>query len=551
MIGAIVGGRYKVDGVLGKGGFGTVFAAKHVTTKQDVVVKVLNAQVASDRTQVQRFFNEARMTSQLTHPNTVRVFDFGHTDTGALFIVMERLNGEEMAVLLKQEQQFAPMRVMRIACAVLRSLSEAHEIGLVHRDLKPSNIFLCEVHGEKDFVKLLDFGIAKDTEADGEADLTKTGFALGTPKYMSPEQGKADKLDRRSDLYSLGVIMYEALAGQAPFSARSGMQLIVKHLQEPPPPLQNKVEGLPDGLAPIVMTALQKHPGSRFYDADDMRAAIEMVMERAGEPVQSNKRAQTAAVRGLTPADVMSAAAVDVGAEDETAATQTPSHAHVGQQAAAPVVAATVMTPAASTTGAVHEAATTAIPTPVATKAVAAPPATMALNVTGQTETVAAPDGGGSNPWKAAVIGGGLAIVLVVPLVIFLMRGGGDEPAASAAAKPAVVEPAAAREPEKPEKSADPQPVAAPEAEAQPPAAKPAPETAKPDPIPAKAEPEPAKAAPTPPPPPAPQPAPPPPPPAKPKPKPVAKKPAPKPRKKTAPKKSKPKVEKIDGDMPL
>ncbi len=190
---------------------------------------------------------------------------------------------------------------------MLQSLSEAHAIGLVHRDLKPSNIFLCSIHGHRDFVKLLDFGIAKDTDGGEESDLTKTGFAVGTPKYMSPEQGRADKLDRRSDLYSLGVIMYEALCGEAPFKAPSAMSLIVKHMQEVPQSIDERVEGLPDGLAMIVMTALKKSPNARFYDADDMRAALEMVLARAGEPVSPTTKAQTAKMRGLTP-DVVSAA---------------------------------------------------------------------------------------------------------------------------------------------------------------------------------------------------------------------------------------------------
>lgn len=342
LIGTLVAGRYRVDEVIGKGGFGTVFAAQHVTTKQSVVIKVLNAQMSADKLQVQRFYNEAQMTAQLRHPNTVKVFDFGVTDSGLLFIAMERLNGRELADVFKAEGKLDPARAVRIACAILRSLAEAHSVGLVHRDLKPGNIFLCDVPGEPDYVKLLDFGIAKDTDGGTDSDLTKTGFAVGTPKYMSPEQGRAEKLDQRSDLYSLGVILYELLCGQAPFTAPSAMSLIVKHMQEPAPPLRPRVEGLPDGLAEIVMTALQKSPSARFYDADDMRASLELVLERAGEPVSPTKRALTAQMRGLTPG-VVAAAAAQAGAplmsggEDETVALRTKGAADtVHQQAAGP-----------------------------------------------------------------------------------------------------------------------------------------------------------------------------------------------------------------------
>ncbi len=283
MVGRTIAGRYEVQGLLGKGGFGAVFAGKHAITGQDVVLKVMRPEVASDPTQVKRFLNEARISSQLSHPNTVRVYDFGQTDEGLLYLVMERLRGEELSLVLKAEAPLQPLRTAHIAIGVLKSLSEAHAAGLVHRDLKPGNIFLIKVKGDDDFVKLIDFGIAKSIEPGVEEDLTRTGLAIGTPKYMSPEQGRAEALDGRSDLYSLGILMFELLSGRAPFEASSAMSMIVAHLQTPPPDIRRLApDGLPDGLADIVMKALAKEPWNRFRDADDMREQLEDWVESAG-----------------------------------------------------------------------------------------------------------------------------------------------------------------------------------------------------------------------------------------------------------------------------
>ena len=283
MLGRIIGGRYEVTELIGKGGFGAVFAARHALTGQDIVLKVMRPEVASDPVQVKRFMNEARITSQLSHPNTVRTFDFGQTDDGLLYLAMERLQGDELAKVLNREAPLDPLRVVRIGIGVLKSLAEAHTAGLVHRDLKPGNIFLLNVHGETDFVKLIDFGIAKSMEPGEEEDLTRTGLAIGTPKYMSPEQGRAEALDGRSDLYSLGIILYEALAGRVPFEASSAMSMIVAHLQTPPPDIRTFAPGgLPSGLAAIVMKSLSKDPWQRFRDADEMREKLEDVLEAAG-----------------------------------------------------------------------------------------------------------------------------------------------------------------------------------------------------------------------------------------------------------------------------
>ncbi len=301
MVGRTIGGRYEVQGLLGKGGFGAVFAGKHAITGQDLVLKVMRPEVAADPTQVKRFLNEARISSQLSHPNTVRVYDFGQTDDGLLYLVMERLRGEELSLVLKAEAPLDPLRAAHVAIGVLKSLSEAHAAGLVHRDLKPGNIFLIKVKGDDDFVKLIDFGIAKSIEPGVEEDLTRTGLAIGTPKYMSPEQGRAEALDGRSDLYSLGIILFEMLTGRAPFEASSAMSMIVAHMQTQPPDVrQLSPQGLPAGLADIVMKALAKEPWNRFRDADDMREQLEDVLDAAGG---RGRRATSAKLPSISTVD--------------------------------------------------------------------------------------------------------------------------------------------------------------------------------------------------------------------------------------------------------
>lgn len=294
--GTVVDHRYRIEGQLGKGGFGAVFLASHVATRQQVVLKVLKPDLTEDPTQVQRFYNEARASSQLSHPHTVRVHDFGQTDGGLLYIAMERLHGRELAQAIKEAPggRIAPLRLARIAVAVCKSLSEAHHAGLVHRDLKPDNVFLCNVHGEDEFVKVIDFGIAKPVDAPVDGGLTRTGFTVGTPKYMSPEQVMQRSLDGRSDLYSLGIVMYQCLCGEVPFSGSTPMETLMAHVQMQAVPLTQRVPGLPASLVAVVEKAMAKQPAERFADADAMRAALADVLielqDSSSPPTQTGRR---------------------------------------------------------------------------------------------------------------------------------------------------------------------------------------------------------------------------------------------------------------------
>jgi hypothetical protein len=311
--GCVVGGRYRIERQIGKGGFGAVYLASHLATKQELVLKVLKPDLSEDPTQVQRFFNEARASSLLSHPNTVRVFDFGQTDVGLLYIAMERLHGKELAHALREGGgRLSALRAVRIAIGVLKSLAEAHHAGLVHRDLKPDNVFLCRVYGEDEFVKVIDFGIAKPKDS-GEQNLTRTGFTVGTPKYMSPEQVLNKPLDGRSDLYALGVILYQCLAGEVPLVGASPMETLMAHLQQEPVDLRQRAPDVPVALAKLVMRALRKNPWERFTDADDMREALEpvlMSLEVADPVLRAKTSLRMAAMTAADLADAERAAAV-------------------------------------------------------------------------------------------------------------------------------------------------------------------------------------------------------------------------------------------------
>jgi serine/threonine-protein kinase len=274
-IGDIISGRYRIQGVLGQGGFGAVYEAEHVVTGQAAAVKVMtgdNGQLSEQM--VQRFLQEARVTARLIHPNTVRIYDFGQTEHGVLFMAMERLRGPTLED--RMAQGAVPQdEVVGIAVQVLRSLSEAHAAGLVHRDLKPANIILHEVPGEPSVVKVLDFGIARA----GNSAITQTGVALGTPLFMSPEQGRGEALDLRTDVYALGCILYACVAGRPPFEDTNPVVILMKHQLDPLPDLHTtaKVPLTPAFIA-VIRKATAKLPDERFASAQAMREALEALV---------------------------------------------------------------------------------------------------------------------------------------------------------------------------------------------------------------------------------------------------------------------------------
>ncbi len=288
-VGQEVNGRYRIGPVIGQGGFGAVYRATSRATGQDVALKVLSVALdGNDAEVVQRFFAEAQITASLQHPNTIRVFDFGQTEGGALFIAMELLQGqtlmETLDARLKAGQVLSQTETVRIGTQVLRSLGEAHLAALVHRDLKPQNIFLHEVKGDDPVVKVLDFGIAKRL---GQK-FTSTGQSFGTPHYMSPEHARGWAIDGRSDLYALGVVLYQCVAGRTPFEFDDAMQVLLAHVTETAPNLRLAARTpVSEGFVRVLERVLAKDPQQRFGSAIEMRQALEQLRD---EPAVASLR---------------------------------------------------------------------------------------------------------------------------------------------------------------------------------------------------------------------------------------------------------------------
>jgi hypothetical protein len=267
-------GRYRLRRRLASGGMGDVWVAYHPGLKRDVAVKVLRHEAGSPDA-IHRFELEARATAELLHPNTIRVFDYGATDDGLWYYVMELLTGETLQEHVDRFGPLPPARAVHIAGQAARALGEAHERGIVHRDVKPRNLFLTSLGGEHDFVKVLDFGIAKVLEDVDASSVTRTGLVLGTPSYMSPEVVLGRPADARSDVYALGAVLYFLVCGVPPFEALETRALFAAHVnQEPIPPSQRLGRELPADLEVVILRALKKDPGERYASASELALAL-------------------------------------------------------------------------------------------------------------------------------------------------------------------------------------------------------------------------------------------------------------------------------------
>jgi serine/threonine protein kinase len=280
MIGLTLGGKYRVVRLLGEGGMGAVYEGEQQlgTTRRKVAVKTLHPHLSRDANIKQRFEREVGTIAELEHPNTIQVYDFGATEDDVLYIVMEFLQGKSLAYYIEKEGAMLSERVAHIIDQVCGSLEEAHGRGIVHRDLKPDNVVLVERAGKKDFVKVLDFGIAKRSKEEdkNEQKLTQQGMVLGTPPYMSPEQFTGRPIDARSDIYSLAVMSYEMLTGRLPFHAETAWEWATQHMTQPPIPIESMAEGMraPEAMRSAVRRALEKSPDARFQTVREFNEAF-------------------------------------------------------------------------------------------------------------------------------------------------------------------------------------------------------------------------------------------------------------------------------------
>ncbi len=273
LIGTTLAGKYRIDARLNEGGMGNVYKGTHVLMDKTVAIKVLRPSLAADEKIVARFSREARAASRISHPNALSVTDIGEDENGIVFLVMEFLSGKTLKQVIRDEGPLPLQRIVDITRQVGDALAAAHAQGVVHRDLKSDNIMLLDTTSVGDHAKVLDFGIAKINEPDGDFDggLTAPNLVIGTPQYMSPEQCSQDAdIDSRSDIYSLGVILYEMLVGHVPFSGESATIVMMKHLQEPVPSVLEERNDVPPPIGRVVARAMAKVPSNRYQTVGEL-----------------------------------------------------------------------------------------------------------------------------------------------------------------------------------------------------------------------------------------------------------------------------------------
>ncbi len=299
LVGEVLDNRYRIIRKLGEGGMGEVYAAEHIHIDKKFAIKLLRQEIVSNPEAVSRFQQEARSSSSIKHPNIIQIDDFGTLADGRIYMCMELLNGAALNDLITQPQTVE--RLLNILIQTGHGLAAAHAKNIVHRDMKPENIFVTIGAHNEDVPKILDFGIAKVAGNDGSNNLTKTGTIFGTPFYMAPEQALGNPVDARTDIYSMGVIMYEVFAGSLPFQGESFMGILTQHITTEPEPVAQRAakagKQLPNGLAEVITRCMQKNPAQRFATMDDLvNSMIQIYRGIAGAGMSSYMEAFTGGV---------------------------------------------------------------------------------------------------------------------------------------------------------------------------------------------------------------------------------------------------------------
>ncbi|MEA2746848.1 MAG: eukaryotic-like serine/threonine-protein kinase [Myxococcales bacterium] len=321
LLGRVVAGKFAIEEHVGGGAMGEVFRARHVVLDTAIALKIMRPDIAKDPMFKQRFYREAKAASRLDHANSVRVIDFGVEPDGLVYLAMEFLHGRDLLTLLREEWPIPDARIVDLLVQTLSAVAVAHDLGIVHRDLKPENIMVSVGHeedGVKPYhVKVCDFGIAKINDPRGFQSesgkaLTSSGTLIGTPEYMSPEQARGDPLDARSDLYSIGIVLYQLLVGRVPFSAENALGVVLKQVTDEPVPPTHVRPGVNPRLEAICLRALRKSRDDRYQSAKDMRRDLKGVFGYRPATAGDDSGAHLPAVAPVAPGGVDASSAATI-----------------------------------------------------------------------------------------------------------------------------------------------------------------------------------------------------------------------------------------------